>query len=555
MQEENNDIDNFFRDNLEKIEAAPPERVWASIAVELDKKKKSRGLWLFGVLLLAGIISIGSYEYLKQDAETANRNNSKQFKSISESGIMKAENKKTIASVSNSLSNSGIESEKKVAAQAINPEVTQQKTLVHSNELKHKTAEHNIAFNPSPAVSVSDISQGVQTKSGAKKPVNTISTSVIENTVIALPGKDEITDKKISQPSQNTATETSKVAVESNAPQSKDGNFGEKQSAPVVQSNPTEKSVPTSKFEEVVSEKAVSKSVIENPERKDATTPVVASVAEVPVAEKSEPPAEPIKTNLLKRIGSHTTLGLYYSPDYTDERMSGTRYASHTVHGYSWNSGLKLGYEIGTKWSISSGVSYSEFSKSDTYSYINVASDSAYFYSHHGDGDDDDEGDDHEGGPAHNGNHYVLHTDYGDYDLTELPEESTGEEESGDVVTQASVVVSSMASINIPLKVRYNLRSKRFGYYMEAGGLMNHIVSSNSNINIGNHIESGHVKGLKKNYYSALLNLGIEYHFYKGLTLFLEPNLRYSITPLLESGSEKSYPYFIGCNLGVSIHF
>lgn len=599
MQEENNDIDNFFRDKLDNFEANPPERVWNSIATELDKKKKTRGFWLFGFLILAGIISAGSYMYLNRDSGTSKPKNDNAAGLINESASTVVEDAAQATSGSAGEEKAISESGKKDADAVEAGTVSKGKTMAQVPMVRNNIPEEKIDINPKKVSGISKTSSEAQGESGTKKSGNILSastdnnTSIIKSTTIStatstgtstttstttststlaptsantstptstgISRRSEVDTPEATGDLQNTSTKTAKAEEESGSVDKKEKQFTENSPAASTQSKQPDQSLPPDASGSMASKKESIHSDSEPSESLNAASPSATAGNELASTEKSATPAVLEKMNLLKRIGSNASIGIFYSPDYSNERMTGTQYAAKTAHGYSWTSGLKLGYDIGRRWSISSGLSYSHLSKSETYSVIYVASDSAFFHMQHDEGhdgdDDDDEGDDDEGGPANNGNHYVLHTSYGDYDLNQLPEESNGEEESGETINQKSEVVSSFASINIPLKVRFNISTAKLGYYVEAGAQLSHISSSTSKINTGNHIESGSVKGLNKNYYSLLLNLGIDYRFYKGLSLFIEPGLRYSITPLLESTSAKAYPYFIGGNIGLSIHF
>ena len=69
------------------------------------------------------------------------------------------------------------------------------------------------------------------------------------------------------------------------------------------------------------------------------------------------------------------------------------------------------------------------------------------------------------------------------------------------------------------------------------------------------YTENNERDGLRNLNYSLLLSAGAKYNFYKGLSITLKPSFRYSITPVNQVNPLSSYPYYIGAEMGFSIHF
>jgi hypothetical protein len=583
--EENKDIDKIFRTNLEPFEMEPSEKVWTSIQADLDKRKKSRGFGFLWIALIAGAIAFGTYEFLSRDSETAlnavhevtgTEKNSAAGDHLSSDS---RQNKKEVPeenSNEKNISSTGSAGPAKDAFPEHSAGKEDKLNITSHSRINRpitlSTSVEHASFN-SPAVTRSNNADETVSAQLSPLPDN-------KNNFSYRPPEKEKTENKIVQNAvvNEQSGEAEKIPAEKISPQEKTGS----ENSSLARNEPAENKSPVpGKTSAAGAEKnnGDAKSEIEIPAEEKPSEAGSDSAAENISAGKTAevPSQEKAYKRLLKKIGSHSSLALFYSPDYAVNRTTGVSNADTRKSDYSWSSGLRMSYELSRRFSISAGASYSSYSRSESFSSVYVTSDSAFTEMHqddHGHGFDHDHGsgggggshggggggggqgggNDH-GGPGHDGCHYVVHTSCGDIDLSELPPSTTGNEESGDTLSLSTGVTSKVEFINVPLMVRYNFRSRKLLYYVEAGASINFIRNSEAKITIGSYAEDNAVSGLTNFNYSALLNAGVEYRFYKGISIFFEPNIRYSITPINDSGSEKSYPYFIGGNAGLSIHF
>jgi|GEM_PF-4850987 len=588
--EDNHDIDEIFRENLERFEMDPPGKVWASIETELDKKRKSRGFLFLWIGLVIGLIGLGTFGYLEwnsklPDTSTVNTTVPEEKTGATEnmqSNVPLGGRENSPASTSESIhienatvngSAASSPAEKIIPAQTVAenniapPAVTDTK----ANMRKHTPVTSSPSGGKQPA-STSQANMGGITNN-ADAPVNVFSGNNSSSPRTMGSGQVE---NALAQNTPKKISADEKAALE-NIPAASENNSSE-----ALKNSETPSS--GQRNDATISDSPVPSSALKNIESKTTPGENNSNVAATAVndsttstAQAQEAAAPGVKSSglksLLKRIAGHSSIGLFYSPDYAVNRTTGVNNADSRTTGYSWSSGLRMGYDLSHRWSISVGASYSSYSKSESFSNVYVTSDSAFKEMHHDDHDHDFDhghgggggwggghggggGGGHDGGgPGNDGSHYVVHTSCGDIDFNELPPQCTGDEESGDTLSLQTDVVSTVEFINVPLKLRFNIRSRKLLYYAEIGASMNFITNSSAKISIGSYSENNAVSGLTNFNYSALLNIGVEYRFYKGLSLFLEPNLRYSVTPINDSGSEKSFPYFIGGNAGLSIHF
>ena len=63
------------------------------------------------------------------------------------------------------------------------------------------------------------------------------------------------------------------------------------------------------------------------------------------------------------------------------------------------------------------------------------------------------------------------------------------------------------------------------------------------------------IDGLKKTSYGYLLGAGLEYSLYNGMSIFMEPAFKGSISSLTQNTAYYCYPYSFGLNAGISIYF
>lgn len=96
--------------------------------------------------------------------------------------------------------------------------------------------------------------------------------------------------------------------------------------------------------------------------------------------------------------------------------------------------------------------------------------------------------------------------------------------------------------------------------YSPTGNLVDHKIKQkafdqNNSSEVENfNSQTSSIDGLKKTSYSLLFDLGVQYKCYRQLHVFMEPNLRYSVSPINQYNSTKSYPYYLGLRLGLGFH-
>ena len=229
---------------------------------------------------------------------------------------------------------------------------------------------------------------------------------------------------------------------------------------------------------------------------------------------------------------------------------------------------MNIRYDLDRKWSIGSGVSYSTFAQNAVYNTVNIVADSVYqkVYGHHRGpnrgGNGGSHGNTHNGQNPHrppgNGNHhYVIQTSCGAIDLYhEPPHFNRGNHRDGDTLNIKTETSELLQFINIPLNLRYRFGQHKLSYFVEAGVAISFVKGDVVKITIDDsYTENNERDGLRNINYSFLIGAGVNYNFYKGLNFSLYPTFRYSITPINQNNPMYSYPYYLGVQMGFSIHF
>ena len=110
--------------------------------------------------------------------------------------------------------------------------------------------------------------------------------------------------------------------------------------------------------------------------------------------------------------------------------------------------------------------------------------------------------------------------------------------------------------LNIPAAIRYNIKKGKFKLFASAGISTNFLLhgiietpvqnSSNNETEVIHHLH-----GLKKIYFSGLFNVGAEYRLNKKFSLMLSPTRRVALNSINKNVSVKSYPNSFGIATGI----
>jgi hypothetical protein len=244
--------------------------------------------------------------------------------------------------------------------------------------------------------------------------------------------------------------------------------------------------------------------------------------------------------NIEKNKIAHWTASLFYGPNaYAVNRLKVLNqqyaltinsYTQLSTSNYSFNSEAILGYDISKRWSLSTGGIYSTIAYSSTYPtlHASIGSDNLY--------------------------HYKYHSSCGSIEIPNQP----------NVVLNANSVLQTPAScaqviniISVPVLIKYKITKNRFSFYVNTGFAADFIMEEVAKVDINGaeYTIINNITGLRKTNYSYILEAGIDYNLFNGMSFFLEPSFITSVTPIMTNSYYDCYPYSIGILGGIAFHF
>ncbi len=208
-------------------------------------------------------------------------------------------------------------------------------------------------------------------------------------------------------------------------------------------------------------------------------------------------------------------------------------YKEREAIGYSYSSGLKIGYSVNSNWTVLAGLGY--FAISQRISPMTVFSE-----------------------PGADGvRHYVLNTSSGS---AELPNNGGNAPRPTDSLL-LNTSSQALKFINLPVTIQYGKTIKRFCWYVFTGLSLNYLVSQKLIVELpssgagADTYSITNVKGVNKFNLGFVAGLGAGYSLSRHLSLHLEPGLKATVSPINTNTTVQSYPYSLGLSFGLGYHF
>jgi hypothetical protein len=253
------------------------------------------------------------------------------------------------------------------------------------------------------------------------------------------------------------------------------------------------------------------------------------------------PPAQMNTTAGLKNIFSHLYISAFFSPELTDDIINANNPSGNVIvnnikageaGGITYTTGLKVGYDVSSHWSILTGIYYhtSSFSILPTVVHAQWQKNtSSYSYS--------------------------LITSAG---TVEMPYYSATQSANDSLKASGN---SSLVYIGIPLQARYDfLPGSNLDFYVEGGVAVNFLSQTQTKINWSTQTDYGNCtinnfNGLQNAFFVCNMGIGITYKISKGISAYLEPGMQGPLTPVSKNESITTYPYIFDFTLGLTYHF
>ena len=127
----------------------------------------------------------------------------------------------------------------------------------------------------------------------------------------------------------------------------------------------------------------------------------------------------------------------------------------------------------------------------------------------------------------------------------------------GDSISSRSTK-SSLQYLRIPLAVKYSLGNGKFSVNVMAGLSGNFLTQGKieAEVEQGNDNETettNKIHGLKSTYFSGLAGIGLDYNFYKNLSVSFSPTIRFALNSINSNLYVQSFPNSVGFVLGLNI--
>jgi Outer membrane protein beta-barrel domain len=267
-----------------------------------------------------------------------------------------------------------------------------------------------------------------------------------------------------------------------------------------------------------------------------------------PSASAKNTPSIDIKTTAQQQVKkkavkpSRFSISGSFSPDIASYRLedddtpnqpdNSSQIKKTERHEFSSTTGVMMEYELNKKWTLQTGLSFSN---------TNIAIEPKTIYAQ----------------PDNNGDvKYRLNisSGYGYIVPAFQPSPSIGDS------LKVTAATHKLRYVGIPLAVKYRITNGKLIIEAMAGVSINFLTmgkleteiqkGANNEIDILDNIE-----GLKKIYPGGLAGIGAEYKFTGKVSFILMPAARFALIPINKGGVVKTYPYSLGLSAGLKIKF
>ena len=524
-------IERLFQEKFKDFEAIPSQKVWDTIEVELQKKKKRRvipiwfrfsgvaALLLVGALIGYGILN-NSPEINPTNGVVNQENND--LKNDNGKNLIPTENaakNNDVITDVNELNDSNPEKTNAVASDknlqndaVVNQEVSEELTpRDNNNRLKNKNTAVTYSLNKK-TTSVKDkkkdnlqltsennlIANGTENKSE-----NQIKNEVAKSTESK--NNDAIANQESSKSkeNQNTTLENNKIVIEKEINKTK-----------------TEVAFDTKTIDEQKKDSTAVATVVPNP----LEELLLQQEKEKQAVTETKVNRWQITSNVAPIYFSSASNGSPVSEEFSDNSKSYEKNLSY---------GVGINYALSDKWTVRSGVNKLTlgYNTNDIVYYAGLENATARNAS----------------GPSFQarGSQIIIedNTAINMLSFDDIPGKNAGQ------------LNQTMGYIEVPVELSYKLLDKKFG--IELIGGMSTMFLNENNLSVmsnGYSVDAGKADNLNDVSFTSNIGLGFKYKFWKSFQANIEPKFKYQLNTFSENeGGFK--PYFIGIYSGLSFSF
>jgi hypothetical protein len=535
MDENLHDIDKLFRDPIEEHEEMPSAKIWDAIDSNLDKsnivsiKKKYNNLKKMAVALL--LLLLGTIAYEIQTKKAGDKDIA-----VKEAGKGNSSSAEKSNTTSNKETNTTVKKENTKTADSENDSSANNYTTnnaLKTTDEKKSTLNTNTTNTPekSPAVKKErEVTIADQNKILIKKnSINKKNEGAADATVNNYPTEDKyVSEKKKSSSGTKTKIKIRNVAAEEEVDEAsavtKNSNSNSATGLVALINTPAEP-------------------MLFNDGRKQLPLLQIKPAAVLPESNT--------KNSLVKNKSSktakafHFSLTPFVSPQFSFNRLEDDHHDTgpqprndrdhikkEEQHQSSTAMGIFVDIPVGKKWSLQSGIAYTNtktaiepkkiFAKLDADGQVKYRFDCSSGY-------------------------------------TYIAPKTGATPVVGDSIN-AAASTNTLKYIGVPLSVNYHFTLGKFSIVPNVGMMANFLVKQQIQTEIiqGSNKQPetiNTIQGMKPTYFNAFTAVAFEYNFSKRIALSIMPSGNFALSSINKDAAVKSYPNSFGVSGGIKIKF
>lgn len=505
------DWDRLIKERFTEHKVEPSEKTWKALHIYVENmladKRKRRAVWLrlLSFLLLLMLLSLAIYELTRDESRTI------------------ADNKKNTLPIIQQKSNTK----------------TEKQTNFIINDVPGKSQKDDVLFNEKN-INLSVLSKDKMNEQPSQQQhessyTNTFAKSTslahqskTDNSSVRKIEEQKKSDESNSNSPNSAATTTEDVQVKNDTASQKTI------SNEIVVDNQTKKNaVLPSVTDSIITQLQDSVALVENTIRSiDSLT----KNKKTPAQSES---ATEIKANSFRRFSLEAT----FSPEYVNRLLTNTSTnngSGKTAEYYNniekpvqptYTAHLKIGYLLSNRWKMQLGVGYNYFSQKS-----NLISDTL-------------------GSLQSDAHTCLIETSAGRINFSSsLFHPFINHPEKTPITYRTS---EKYEYLTIPLLFQYVLKEGKTTWIILTGVSANVLLKSTLRLDINNNntVIFNNINGLQKTNFSFIIGAGMERDLWRRFYFSLMPTIKGTFTPINKGTSVKTYPYYVGLQLGLGYRF
>jgi hypothetical protein len=203
----------------------------------------------------------------------------------------------------------------------------------------------------------------------------------------------------------------------------------------------------------------------------------------------------------------------------------------------SYAGGIDVNYSLSNRWSIQSGMYYSQIGQVNNNALNFKQDDDQYLL-------------------------FAIHTSTGNIDIAfeRIPEDIRKINPPKDTLEAIDLnnvkLIQNFDLFEIPVMIKYKILNKKLGINISGGLSPAYLLNNSTILQVNNDkYDIGSSSNLNTMIFNTSISLGIDYQLSKKLTLNLEPNFKYSLSPINNNSQFDYHPYYFSWFTGLRYKF